>query len=55
MDVCICDSVHNIVCLYSVCEYTEYRHTIVILMFVCVHVYQRVHLCANINAVLMRL
>ena len=29
MDVCICDSVH-------VCEYTEYRHAIVILMFVCV-------------------
>ena len=38
-----------------VCEYTEYRHTIVILMFVCVRVYQRVHLCENINAVLMRL
>ena len=38
-----------------VCEYTEYRHTIVILMFVCVHVYQRVHLCENINAVLTRL
>ena len=29
MDVCICDSVH-------VCEYTEYRHAIVILMLVCV-------------------
>ena len=50
MDVCICDSLH--VC---VCEYTEYRHTIVILMFVCVRVYQHVHLCKNINAVLMRL
>ena len=36
-------------------EYTEYRHTIVILMFVLVRVYQRVHLCENINAVLMRL
>ena len=31
------------------------RHTIVILMFVCVRVYQRVHLCENINAVLTRL
>ena len=33
----------------------ECRHTIVILMFMCVRVYQRVHMCANINAVLMRL
>ena len=48
MDVCICDSLH-------VCVNTEYRHAIVILMFVCVRVYQRVHLCKNINAVLMRL
>ena len=29
-----------------VCEYTEYRHTIVILMFVCVHVWEvYLHVC----------
>ena len=48
MDVCIGGSLY-------MCVNTQYRHTIVILMFVCVHVYQRVHLCENINAVLTRL
>ena len=41
VDVCICDTFHVCVKL--------------ILMFVCVRVYQHVHLYKNINAVLMRL
>ena len=52
MCVCVCPETVSAVLVFTFCSYCNHNHFT--LMFVCVRVYQRVHLCENIDAVLTR-